>query len=102
MAQSKGEGGGGAEQDVVSSQAGDRTGLAKWLGRLLPVTTAVFVFFFNQKDGPREVLEWPYTRGGGGCAPPPPMDPPPPGPKAIVGKNEIYRWENLVGPFFGT
>ena len=28
------------------------------------------------------------------------MHPPPPKTKgAIVGRNEIYRWENLVGPF---
>ena len=29
----------------------------------------------------------------GGCPPPPPTK------GAIMGKNEIYRWENLVGPF---
>ena len=35
--------------------------------------------------------------------PPPPLDPPPPPtPKTkvtIVGKNQIYDWENLIGPF---
>ena len=41
----------------------------------------------------REVLEWPYTTGGG--APPPPLQTE----LTIVGKNEIYRWENLVGAF---
>ena len=31
----------------------------------------------------------------------PPLEPPPPPTKVtIVGKNEIYRWGNLVGPFF--
>ena len=31
--------------------------------------------------------------------PPPPWTPPPQTKVTIVGKNEIYRWENLVGPF---
>ena len=45
----------------------------------------------------REVLEWPYGVGGGGVTP---LDTHPLHTKVtIVGKKEIYRWENVVGPF---
>ena len=43
----------------------------------------------------REVLEWPYTIGGGV-----PGTPHPPKTKVtIVGNNDRYNRENLVGPF---
>ena len=43
-------------------------------------------------------MERPHTAPGG---PPPPLDnPPPPQTKVtIAGRTEVYRWENLVGPF---
>ena len=44
-----------------------------------------------------EALECPYTVGGRGVTPP--WTPPPKIKVTIVGKNEIYHWENLVGPF---
>ena len=47
---------------------------------------------------PGDVLEWPYAVGGGGS--PPPWTPRPQTKVTIVGENKIYRWENLVRPFF--
>ena len=45
----------------------------------------------------REVVEWPYTIGGGALRP---WTPPPLLTKGtIVGQNEVYHRENLVGPF---
>ena len=44
-----------------------------------------------------ELSQWPYTVGGGGV--PLPGPPPPQTKVTIVGKNEIYNWENLIGPF---
>ena len=50
---------------------------------------------------PREVSEWPDTVGGGGV--PLPWTPPPPKTKVtIVGRNEIYHWEILLGHFWYT
>ena len=46
---------------------------------------------------PMEVLQLLYTLGGGGI--PPSLDPPPPTKVTVVGKNEIYNRQNLVGPF---
>ena len=43
---------------------------------------------------PRRILEWPYTAGGGGGLTPP--HPWPPTKVTIVGKTEIYNWENLL------
>ena len=47
--------------------------------------------------GPGEVSEEPPTAGGGGGVVPPPPLPQTKG--TIVGKNKIYRWDNLMGPF---
>ena len=41
----------------------------------------------QQWEAFKGVLEWPYTVGGAG------------GGATIVGKNAIYHWESLVGPF---
>ena len=53
-------------------------------------------------------LQWPCDQGSikiavhwrrGGRPPPPPHGDPPPTKVTIVGKDEIYHWEHLVGPF---
>ena len=74
---------------------------ARWVDSdlVLQVPHVVLVVVFPL---PRKYYNGCTPQERGGVTPPPPGTPPPQTKGTISGKNEIYRWENLIGPFLDT